>query len=348
MNQWRGREEILDTRGRSGPDRPRPAPRELPPVDLGGAPADGSPATPAALDAGIDPATGAPDAGAGRRRLTQWVAASAVLAFLAGAAVGGSTVDARREAAASAQAVDDARVAAVVQGIDGGARQGVVRIAVALRNLGERDLTVVSLYPEAWVVVEEEDRELPLPAGQWVNGTMRVVPDCGAPVPSALVARVSNGERQRLLTLPLPAGSNPLAWARQEACSLSPADLFVTSVDVLGESESGLRTRLILRGGSPVSTLVSGASSRTPGFEVVVVDGLPATVRGGGLTNRPVLLSWRVTDCAAAESLGSADIAFDVKSESDGLPVSVQSLDPRVTAALARYALTTCGAPAPG
>ncbi|HSK54628.1 MAG TPA: hypothetical protein VK908_05190 [Jiangellales bacterium] len=333
MVEWRGREEILDTRTPRGPERPRPEPRELPAVDLGQDPGSTEPEAP-------PPAS---TEGGGRRRLeVRWLVGGVVAAFVVGAAVGGSTVGAQRDAATAAQALDDARVAAVVLALDGVGREGVLRISIGLRNLGDRDLTLRSLYPDGWVVVEDGRQDVPLRSSSWANATMLVVPNCNAPVPNELVARVSNGERERLLRLPLPVGSNPLTWALQESCSPVASDIFVAAVDVLNTTDAGLRMRLVLRGASRPETLVTGVSSRTPGFAVVVDGGLPTTVRGGGITTHPVLVHWEVTDCGAADKLGSTDIALEVAAEAGALAVSVQSLDPRVTAALARFAVSRC------
>jgi hypothetical protein len=331
--EWRGREEILDTRTPRRPERPRPEPRELPAVDLGKDPAAPEPEAP-------PPAT----EGGGRRRLeVRWLVGAVVAAFVVGAAVGGSTVGAQRDAATAAQALNDARVAAVVLALDGVGREGVLRISIGLRNLGDRDLTLRSLYPDGWVVVEDGRQDVLLRSSSWANATMLVVPNCNAPVPNELVAKVSNGERERLLRLPLPVGSNPLTWALQESCSPVASDIFVAAVDVLNTTDAGLRMRLVLRGASRPATLVTGVSSRTPGFAVVVDGGLPTTVRGGGITTHPVLVHWEVTDCGAAATLGSTDIALEVAAEAGALAVSVQSLDPRVTAALARFAVSRCG-----
>ncbi|HEU4491263.1 MAG TPA: hypothetical protein VFR74_10355 [Jiangellales bacterium] len=334
MVEWRGREEILDTRTPRRAERPRPEPRELPPVDLG-QPQPGS------AEPDVAPET-APEGGGRRRVDLRWLVVAVVTAFVIGAAVGGSTVNAQRDAASDIESLNDARVAAVVLALDGVGREGVLRIQIGLRNLGERDLRLRSLYPDGWVVVEDGRQDLRLRTSQWANATMLVVPNCEAPVPTELVARVSNGERERLLRLALPVGSNPLTWAMQESCSPVASDIFVSAVDVLNTTDAGLRMRLVLRGASRPATLVTGVSSRTPGFAVVVDGGLPTTIRGGGVTTHPVLVHWDVTDCGAANNLGSADLALEVAAEAGALAVSVQSLDPRVTAALARFAVSRC------
>ena len=319
-----GEYEILDLGKRRRADTGR-EPRELPPMRLG----DESSEQP---ESPIPP----------WRRI-----AGAAVVFTVGAVAGAYLWNAREDAAELAAA--GAATELVAGGVEGGtfAGESVQRFTVAMLNAGPRDVEVLSVRPEGWVLPGADQVAGPqtAPAGEWTSIRMSTVPDCEAPTPQALEVRVRTEARESAMTVPLPPGEHLFGDVRESLCT---GDITLYSAIVQ-------EIRILPSDDPDVLLMELGLTQLDPSLEFDVVDatasaagfhaeatGLPVSLTSEVRSPQPLLLSWGVQNCELTLVLDDIGLMLEMTSGTGSTHVDNPDVPGQAVAALARFGVDRC------
>ena len=320
-----GEYEILDLGRRRRADTGR-EPRELPPMRLGDGETSEQPESP------IPP----------WRRI-----AGAAVVFTVGAVAGAYLWNAREDAAELAAA--GAATELVAGGVEGGtfAGESVQRFTVALLNAGPRDVEVLSVRPEGWVLPGADQVAGPqtAPAGEWTSIRMSTVPDCEAPTPQALEVRVRTEARESAVTVPLPPGEHLFGDVRESLCT---GDITLYSAIVQ-------EIRILPSDDPDVLLMELGLTQLDPSLEFDVVDAtasaagfhaeatnLPVSFNSDIRSPQPLVLSWGVQNCELTSVLGDIGLMLEMESRSGSMHIDNPMLPGQGVAALARFGVDRC------
>ena len=319
-----GEYEILDLGKRRRADTGR-EPRELPPMRLG----DESSEQP---ESPIPP----------WRRI-----AGAAVVFTVGAVAGAYLWNAREDAAELAAA--GAATELVAGGVEGGtfAGESVQRFTVAMLNAGPRDVEVLSVRPEGWVLPGADQVAGPqtAPAGEWTSIRMSTVPDCEAPTPQALEVRVRTEARESAVTVPLPPGEHLFGDVRQALCTgdFEAYGAFVQEVRILPSGDPDvLLMELGLMPHDPALEFdVVDATASAAGFHAEATN-LPVSFNSDIRSPQPLVLSWGVQNCELTSVLGDIGLMLEMESRSGSMHIDNPMLPGQGVAALARFGVDRC------
>jgi hypothetical protein len=319
-----GEYEILDLGKRRRADTGR-EPRELPPMRIGDESSD-QPESP------IPP----------WRRI-----AGAAVVFTVGAVAGAYLWNAREDAAELAAA--GAATELVAGGVEGGtfAGESVQRFTVAMLNAGPRDVEVLSVRPEGWVLPGADQVAGPqtAPAGEWTSIRMSTVPDCEAPTPQALEVRVRTEARESAMTVPLPPGEHLFGDVRESLCTgdIAAYSAIVQEIRILPSDDPDVL--LMELGLTPLDPAlefdVVDATASAAGFHAEAT-GLPVSFSSDVRSPQPLVLSWRVQNCELTSVLGDIGLMLEITSRTGSMHVDNPMLPGQGVAALARFGVEQC------